>query len=253
MAIEESVDEVVLNQMEVWTSFGADELCFDYSILDRDKTGNRLQLQLTFMRRTDADRLIREAREWGIKPARLDVARTSDGTRLGVDLLRRHSDASIGASYLRYGLGVMAIALAALVVIVPLDQKRERASVLEKEVAGAKSAVKAAEKLRAEMDLLQRDGTFIADLRRRRPLVAQIIEEVSRLVPDNTSLFQLRIAGSRIELAGYSSDSAELIGIFEQSSWFSDAKFRAPITPDSRMRLERFNLGTQLSDRVDLQ
>ncbi len=69
-----------------------------------------------------------------------------------------------------------------------------------------------------------------------------LVNELTRLLPDDTYLSELRIADGAIELSGFARRASSLIATLEQGEFFSDAALTAPVIFDSNADRERFNL-----------
>lgn len=69
-----------------------------------------------------------------------------------------------------------------------------------------------------------------------------LLDEITRLLPDDTYLSELRMSGRSIELSGLSRRASDLVGTLEKSPYFGDATLTAPVTFDPNADRERFNL-----------
>ena len=98
-----------------------------------------------------------------------------------------------------------------------------------------------------------RQGTLIGNDETGRLLAMKagggILEtwnELSRILPDDTFLSELRIADGKIVLTGLSGDAARLVRIIDRSPLFSGAALEGAITPDTSEGKERFRIGLKL-------
>ena len=64
--------------------------------------------------------------------------------------------------------------------------------------------------------------------KRTTPSPVMILDALTRALPDDTHLTELSIEGGKVEIAGVSGDSSELIHLIEQSHQFTHAAFVAP-------------------------
>jgi general secretion pathway protein L len=78
------------------------------------------------------------------------------------------------------------------------------------------------------------------------PNVAQVWEELSRVLPDHTYLSELRVADGSVSMSGFSGDAAHLIRLLDQSPLFTGAHLTGAITPDSGEHKDHFSLAFRL-------
>ncbi len=72
------------------------------------------------------------------------------------------------------------------------------------------------------------------------------LEELTRVLPDDTWVQQLDIKGKELQIQGETASSFRLIGLFEQSAMFHDASFRAPLIKGQSSGSERYQLALQM-------
>jgi general secretion pathway protein L len=72
--------------------------------------------------------------------------------------------------------------------------------------------------------------------------MVEILDEVTRRLPDEHWLISYSFRNGTVRLAGYSNDPSSVLRLLEQSSLFSEARFAAPVTMDPRIGKERFNM-----------
>lgn len=69
-----------------------------------------------------------------------------------------------------------------------------------------------------------------------------VIEALSRLLPDDTYLTELRILGDKVQMVGVTRDAPSLIRLIEKTSHFTHATFFAPTTRSPSESGERFSI-----------
>jgi general secretion pathway protein L len=96
------------------------------------------------------------------------------------------------------------------------------------------------------------DGTRQLEQKKRSTLmVTQIINEVSRILPDDTWISRFDIAENELQLQGQSSSPAALIAIVESSSLLHNARFRSPVIQIPGTSEERFHLSADIAWSLD--
>jgi general secretion pathway protein L len=111
-------------------------------------------------------------------------------------------------------------------------------------------------KLRAEAaavrSAIERSDTAVADLARLQQMrlrqlpTVEIVEELTRLLPDSVWLTDLRIEGDILDITGLAKSGAAIPSLLVGSSHFADVSLSAPVTLDPREDKERFSLRLRL-------
>jgi hypothetical protein len=105
-----------------------------------------------------------------------------------------------------------------------------------------------------ELERQAADYNYLLARRHSAYPVGAYVEEISRLLPDNTWLQQLdiRTAGKSKELVitGETASSSRLIELLEQSRMMQNAGPRGPTTRGSLPNVERFMIGAELKPRT---
>ena len=101
--------------------------------------------------------------------------------------------------------------------------------------------------MRDRLGVLTKSAQFVLADKTRQPLVVQVLDELTRLIPDQAHLLQLELREKTVELHGFASTASDLIGLLEQSPLFKAPQFRSPVTQDRRSGAERFHISVELA------
>jgi general secretion pathway protein L len=208
------------------------------------------------VKREAVDPLIADLKTAGLVPAFVDCWQATPASGLPVDFLEASGPSPSGLARLVSAPR----ALAGLVVLLAglagaLSLSRYEAALAQ---IGAETA-----KLRLEAGAvraaMERSSVAVADLARlqRQKLghvpSVEVLDELSRLLPDTVWLTDLRIEGDIADIAGLAKSGAALPSLFMGSALFADAALIAPVTLDQREDKERFSLRFRIKPRAALQ
>jgi general secretion pathway protein L len=88
---------------------------------------------------------------------------------------------------------------------------------------------------------------LLAKRKQTTPSSVMVLEAVSRVLPDNTYVTELRIEGDKIQVVGMTKDAPSLIRLMEQSPQFTRATFFAPTTQAPNEPGERFHIEAHIT------
>jgi general secretion pathway protein L len=130
---------------------------------------------------------------------------------------------------------------------------------LSAELATAKAQ---AQQVRAALDNLEQKQAAIVRVRlqkRATPGLLEVWEEVSKILPANSWLTELRLSeiaqkqDELVVMTGLSTAAAELVALVDKSPLFADAALTAPIAMDSVEKRERFTLQAKLPQKRQIE
>jgi general secretion pathway protein L len=85
-------------------------------------------------------------------------------------------------------------------------------------------------------------------------MIVEIIDEISRILPDHTWIARLDLKGSELQLQGQSSAASSLIRIIESSPWFENVRFASPVVQIAGTDNDRVHIvATVARKRADLE
>ena len=91
---------------------------------------------------------------------------------------------------------------------------------------------------------------WIIDRKRQGPAATLLIEDLSRVIPDDTFLTDIDLNGAKIRLSGLSRDATALVGLVESSGSLTDVTFFAPTTRDAIEPGEKFHIEATIKPRI---
>ncbi|MDR6843167.1 PilN domain-containing protein [Pseudoxanthomonas sacheonensis] len=246
-AAAERLRDVVGFEVDRQTPFTADSVRFDARVLERRADG-QLDTELVAVPRARFDAALAGLGGLAGSLAGVDASDAS-GRPLGVNLLpteiRRDShDAMRGWNWALGAIALLGIATAFWQV---LDNRRDAAEAFAKQVEIRAAQARAVAAERQQLVDIVEGAAFLDRARAARPTTVEILDELSRRLPDNTYLEKVGIEGDRLLLIGLSPEASALVGRMEGSRLWRAPALSGALQPDPRTRLDRFSLTADLA------
>lgn len=231
LAAAQNLRQVLAFELGRQTPFTHDQAYFDARVLSEDRAQQKLQVELVVAPKQQLEDLNACFKAWGVSPQYIAVESDLAGHGDCVNLLPPEQRPKPGkVRYWIYAaMASITLLLLAEVLLQPLWQKREVAIALMAPLAQAQQRAHAVESLKQELARVQAEYNYPSETKMSRPPVVAMLEEITRLLPDNTWLQQFDIKGQEISVQGVTNSSSRLINLFEKSRLFEDAQFKSPL------------------------
>ncbi len=255
VAVAENLRQAVGYDLDRHTPFKPEELYFDARIAGRDAARALLRVDLASARRGVVDPLLRHAESWGATVGGISADGPQGAGATGLNLLppERRPDRTPWRRW-QFWLPIFALgAFGLAATVLPVWQKRDYAIGLADLADRARAQAAVSETLRAEVERQAVDYNFALERKFTFPAAVQILDDVSRLLPDDTWLTQLELRTTRgkevqreLSLRGESANAGRLVTVLEESRLFAQAAPRSPTTKIQPGPGEIFDVGAQL-------
>jgi general secretion pathway protein L len=246
-AAADRLREVLGFEIDRQTPFSLNEVYYDARLLGRRGDG-QIDAELIVVPRASLDQAL-DAIGPSLRAtlAGVDIA-DADGLPLAVNLLpgaqrRRRRDPRAALN-----VGLAAVALVALGAGLwqILDNREAGADAFEIE---AKRRSQEAKKVSAEkkqlVDMVE-GLRFLQQTRSGRPSAVEVLDELTRRLPDSTYLERVSIEGDKLRISGLSSEAPRLVELLQTSKLWNPMNLDGALLPDPAKGKDRFNLATDL-------
>lgn len=249
-ATEDKLRQVLAFEMDRQTPFKADQVYFDYRIIERDVAAKNLKVDLTVLPRAQLDTEIATLAACGIALSGVDCWRDAPGSgRAGLNLLPPERRAKHKDRRLRLNLALAAAALLLLVFAMEQSLANRQASLeaITAEVQKAQAEAKHTASLAKTLQDRTASANFLFHMKHDTTTVTELLADLTKRLPDDTFLERMTIdEKGKVDVTGQSGNAAKLIDGLQKSEVIADPKFIGTIQTDPRTRKERFNLTFQL-------
>ena len=256
-ATEENLEQVLGFEMDRLTPFRAEDVYFDHRIVGRDAASGQIQVELAVARRDAVDPKVERLRQWGANVQGVTVPDAGTTSAAPLDLLPHDLKGQReggGDRLLVPGLAIVVFLLLAVALLFPVYQKRAAVIALHPVLAKAKQEAEATDVIRTGLEKQVADYNFLVTRKQGTWPALAFIEEVSRLLPDNTWVNQMDVktAGKNreVQVTGETASASKLIEIFEQSTVLQNAAPKGAVTRGSVPGTERFMIVAEARPRV---
>ncbi|MET0754819.1 MAG: PilN domain-containing protein [Pseudoxanthomonas sp.] len=246
-AAAERLRDVVGFEVDRQTPFTADGVRFDARVLGRRADG-QLDTELVVVPRPRFDAALAGLGGLAGSLAGADVG-DAGGQPLGVNLLplelrRRRRDAMRAWNW---GLGGLALLVLVVAFWQVLENRRESADAFARQVETRAIQARSVAADRQRLVDIVEGAAFLDRARAGRPTTVEILDELSRRLPDNTYLEKVGIEGDRLLLIGLSPEASALVARMEGSRLWRAPALSGALQPDPRTRLDRFSMTAELA------
>jgi general secretion pathway protein L len=250
LAVEENLRQTLGFELDRYTPFKPDQVYFDYRLLERDPVQRRIKVELAVVERSVVDQQAARVATLGLPVAGAALADQVNPKGALYNFLPAMpgSHKRSSRTFWRTGLSVLVALLLATLLAIPVWQKRAAAISLLGPLATAKAAAQETDVLRDRLDKVVKEYDFLLDMKWGSPSALLILEELSKLLPDDAFIVQLEFDGKIIQIQGESASASSLVEFLERSPMFKDVGFKAQLTKIQGTPNDRFHIVAAIED-----
>lgn len=249
LAAESDLDDLLRFELDRQTPFSPEQACYDYRVAYRNKQSGRMEVELAVAPREAVERALSLAAGWGLKPDRVTIA-GDEGADASFDLSGRAAPNIIGGrAVLTTVLSLTAAGMLMAALALPMHWQAMAARDAEQMLAEARATAREAAELRDTLGRRRQDARFLVDRKLNTPMAVSVLADLTRLLPDDSYLFELQLHEGRLRVRGYAPAAATLLELFERHPRMSEARFESPVTRVPGIDKDRFALSVALDGK----
>jgi general secretion pathway protein L len=248
-AVESNLDEALKYQLDQISPFRAEQVVLDHRIERRDTDRDRVELSLRIVPNETLDPLLERARAFGAAVHVVDTLAGDDPpSPEGFNLLPESRRPRYVHARARFNalLAVAVVVVLGLVMAQTLILRERTAAELAGEADRLRTEARSVIALQQQLEESLQAANFLAEKRASQPPVIELIEEVTRVLPDDIWLQQFQLMGSELRIQGMADGSQRVIGLLDESELFRSPEIIGSISIDPRTGQERFRTQAQI-------
>jgi len=245
LAAERNLAQVLSFELDQQTPFKASDAHFTYRMLRRDTAARRLTVELTVVQRAFVDEFIELASRIGLRPDAIEID-GPDGRAPALLQGPRLSRTQRVRRTLIASLAGLAVVLAAVALVIPVQTAHRRAQALAAQLAEVKQRADAATRLEKDIETQAQEGHGLLTRKREAPSASRVLYELTHVLADDTWLTDLSMSGADVQITGTATSASDLITKFGQAKSFANAAFRSTVIKDPKTNREQFSLSASI-------
>ncbi len=252
-ATQENLAKVVAFEMDRQTPFNADQVYYDATVVEKLVNSNQIKVELALVLRSSLDEMLQELFDWGLRPNIVDMAPAGeeDFSKPSYNLLPEASRSKQRdlPKLFNITLSVVLGLLLILILVIPIWANKTYLNDLEFEVSKISKVANRVQSMKKQADTQLKELGFLLEKKRSDPVMMETLEELTKLIPDNSWLTNFDYKNKRLKIQGQSPTASLLIETIETSPLFQNTNFVSPVTQDRRTKLERFQIVTEVVNK----
>jgi len=243
-SLKANLAQAIRYQIDRLTPFKADEVYFDVKLNYHNRKNKTILSDIFIAPRQRIDALITQLHEKGIHQLdAISVVDTASPVSLTLDgMPNRHLHPKVS----RKPWYFMLFALW-MTVLVPIIYQHFLLLQLDIEIANLRES--AAEQLAIRDKLYEAEQAldFLKEKHSSVPMYLDIVEILSKTIPNDTWLKRLDIKGKTLKIRGESEKALALIDLLEESTAFSNVRFNSPVALNKKNKRDKFYIQATLA------
>jgi len=240
---EPRLRDMMVHEVDRQTPFAPEQVSFEARVVARDAATGTLRVELVVLPLARLEALLAQLGPLAAGLAGIDVI-APDGSALGVNLLpaAQRVQRADRDRWLHVALGAAVVAIVLASLLVTLDNREKAHEAWTERVQAAQKQARATRELRNSLEGSVRAANFLAKQRAAQPTVLELIDDLTRRLPDDTWLEKVAVNNGQVVLIGQSARASALIALLQGSPLLHKPTLTGSVQADPRTGKERFTL-----------
>jgi general secretion pathway protein L len=231
---------VIAYELDRLTPFDAAAVFFDARLVEELAGGAKVQVELAICPRERASRWLDRLGGAGAEISRITWPQAWPEANLLPPEARPRPRRL--RALMPWLLVAVIAALISAVVMTPLWQKSHDQDRLTQTLRKVSAEAAEVSRLQEALDRARLGSVAVLERKRDRPRMADLLLELTDLLPDGTWVQTLNFRDGAVDIRGESTQATALIGVLERGAGISNVTFRSPVMQIAATGSERFHI-----------
>ena len=251
LATEENLENVISYEIDRYTPFKKDDVYFNVNVKERDKKEKKIIVILSVIRRRILDEVLEFSKACDISVG--EIYRVGNGEEEKINFIGFLGDVnpSSKSSSANKLLWLLVALLMAGALIMPIAKNYLIGQKLNNELTIMQGEMTEARELLAQFKNAKNNVSMVEKLNLNNTKVIKLLNDVSKIIPDDTSLSRFALEEGVVRIQGISDSASKLIPLLDASENFDEVRFVAPVTQSGDSGKEKFTIEIKLSGNAN--
>jgi len=254
VAAKENLQQVIAYELDRYTPFKAEQVYFAVRPGEGPQEPGLIKVLLVLTPRETLDALYEDARAIGLVPVFADyegIPNALQSSRNRYNLLpEKYRQKTPRIPFIIHTtLMVLTGVLFIGALVLPVWFQYQTVEALAEQVKAIETEAKKIKLMQAKVDEAIDETQKLLDEKTDMPKMVEVLDTLSSLMKDDTSLNYLQFSDGQLQIQGQSPSASTLIGVLEESELFNNARFISPVTQDNVSKLERFQITVEITKK----
>lgn len=236
-AVQDNLRQVVGYQLDRLTPFSLDQVYYDAELTGFDKARDEVNVAIHVAPKAGVDALKQRLSSVGVN--NIDRVSIDSGQ---ASLAQGVASHTANVSYFSRWPLYFFLAALILSLALPLAYKQRRLGQIEEALADLRTQTSSQLVVREKLLSAEEALIFLQERRKTLPMMLDMVEQLSAILPNHTWLERLEVNGQQVQLRGESSQALSLIDTLEGSPHFAQVRFKSPVTRSNTTGKDQFHM-----------
>ncbi|MBF0626729.1 MAG: PilN domain-containing protein [Magnetococcales bacterium] len=245
--IENNLEEALFFELEKLTPFLPEDLWFDYRICGKNSEKGTIDIQMAMVPKKNILELVELGQSWGVDPDQVDLVGDDASKQTKFNFLKQVQKIRPSRFWsINRIQSVIAFSLFFGVIVFPIFYQYQTLQKLNRQVGQIKIKAENSLIVQNKINQITSESLFFSEYKKNIPVFAEILDELTKIIPDDAWLVRLGVSGTSVKISGYARSASHLIEIIETSNFFKDVVPDSSFIRDPKLDRERFKFSFRL-------